>query len=201
MNSTQRDHLLAYKLLAREHMLRYMPPNSCISAARLTLEWCKRHRIKCRPQAAKMAFQVNDMNKAYTSGLSDEELATAHKCDKSYGEGWRGHVVVVVENKIVLDPSLDQANCIFETPELQPLVYSFPFGKPFRYGSKVEIKGTLDKSERAFTLTYVGTDNDSYLTSEAWNDRGLPIAAEHIDHEVREAVRRLNERTTTTGSH
>jgi hypothetical protein len=185
----QVGHLTIYCEIARKIMLKFMTPNSCIAATRVTIEWCKLNGIKAKPMTCQMALTIKGMSVVYTSGLDKEELAKAEKVSEGYGQGWRGHLVAVVEDTLILDSSLDQANCIAKEHGeiLEHLVYAFPFEQKVSRQAKMGIDGTLNSGMR-FTLQYLMKRIDGYDPSEAWDDAGLPFLARVIDTEVKRVM-------------
>lgn len=170
----------SYASKARPVMLEYLGLNSCIAAARVTCEYFSRHDITARVQPVKFVVEDKARNLAFCSGLSDEERATAKQSTK-LSEGWNGHLIVIADNRYILDPSFDQALAALGLkPEIGMLcVENNAAG--VRMDELLDITLVMRMDDGAeLSVRYIPLDDDSYLETEAWNDDGLPYLVSEI---------------------
>lgn len=179
---------LAFCSSAREIMLTFTGHNSCIASTRITIETLRRFGINCTPMPVKFALEVEAHNVAYSSGLTQEELATANKSVETPWEtGWRGHLVASYKDALI-DPSLDQADIALKgILGLRPEVYLFLFS-PDHAGLELEFSTPKQKHCK---LTYIQTGDNSYQESEAWNDEALPLLSDLIFRVVDRKLRKI----------
>ena len=173
----QQELLAKYCKIARQEMLKYMPENSCIAASRLTLEFCKLCGIEAELLPTKFVVEVPELEIAYTSGLSEEEMANAKSRKKVYEKGWAGHLVVRAGDWLI-DGSFDQALSAMGINLQEKEVICFPLqgaGKRFKAVYEIDFDG-----EHKARATYMVTDNHSYTETDAWKDEGIPLLARHL---------------------
>lgn len=169
MNKRERTVLYAYCQVARKIMRPFLGPNSCVSATRLTIECLKRYSIMARPQPFKMAFEIKGISRAYTSGLSEEEMGNRVKVHAPWGQGYKGHVCAIWED-VLIDPSLDQANDALNVNFVPERVMLWPLeGGVSQDGFKLEMDVYNDDNKPA-KLTYITISDYSFFESEAWEN-------------------------------
>lgn len=171
--------------IARPIMREWMPANSCIAAARVVIETMEIFNLRAVAMPVCFAFQVPARKYARVAGFSAEERAEMESSAASWqddltrGPGWNGHLIVLVEGRWLLDPSLDQA----ASPEFGVDVPAEVFvidtkGHSWNPGEtfEAECKFVLDSGDTG-SLMYRSTHDVSYLETEAWTDEGLPLLA------------------------
>jgi len=170
--------------VARPIMRKWMTANSCIASARCTIEVMKLYRLQAEEIPVAFAFQVSERKYARVSGWSAEERERMRKraatwTDLQTEEGWNGHLLVLVENKWVMDPSLDQADAPEFGVSIPPEVFTFDTeGRQWdpQRDFEMQLGLILDNGDKA-KLTYRRIRDRSYLETEAWKDEGLPVLA------------------------
>jgi hypothetical protein len=193
MNKREKTVLYAYCQVARKIMRPFLGPNSCVAATRLTIDCLKRYGIVARPQPFKMALEIKDVKRAYTSGLTQEELeSAAGLIHCPWGQGFKGHVCAIWED-VLIDPSLDQANDALGVEFVPHRVMLWPIAGALPDGFKLEMSVTSDDGMPA-KLTYVTSEDYSFLESEAWNDAALPILTDLVSVAADKYIRELRKR-------
>lgn len=171
----------AYCALARPMLLEWMPHNSCIGSARVTLEYLKRYGIPARVQAVKFAVFDDARNLAYCSGLTTEEMATAKDVKPMWHGGWNGHLIVIADGRYIIDPSFDQALMAMELPPEGGMLLVESGDSAMQSGGMLEIElKAITDSGAELRIQYVPLADEGYRTSEAWTDEGLPFLASEI---------------------
>jgi hypothetical protein len=178
----------AFARTARPVMRKYMTPASCIAAARTTIEVMRIYGLRAVEIPVCFAFQVPVRKYARLAGFTRAERAEMRAEAASWtdelpeGSGWNGHLLVLVENRWLLDPSIDQA----DAPQFGVSVPAEVFvvdtvGRQWNPDENFEMKLglVLDNGDRA-ELMYRSTRDGSYLETEAWTDEGLPLLAHAI---------------------
>ena len=182
---TDRDNILSrYCRMSRRLMLPFVTPNSCIASTKVTCDCLQRFGFNVRPLPTKLVFMLPDRNLAFSSGLSDAELATARDSRKVFGDGWNGHLVALVDESWLVDASLDQVNDAIPDIALPKEAFLFPVrGANVDTGFHAKYSVVLDDGQKA-TINYLTTTNETFRETEAWNDEGLDFIAEHIRERI-----------------
>lgn len=181
--------IASFTQLARPTMRRFMTRASCIGAARTTLETMRVFGLEARALPVMFLFQVPARGYGRICGVPEEERRELVARSPGYRDvipegpgGWNGHLVVLVENRWLLDPSIDQV----EEPEfgvyVPPMVFTVDtIDNPWNPAEDFEIKLglRLDNNDEA-TLLYRSIQDQGYLETEAWTDEGLPLLAHAI---------------------
>ncbi len=171
--------------MARPIMRRFMSAASCISAARTTVEVMRNHGLHAVEIPICFALEVPARKYCRLAGFSAEERAEMKAKAANWqevaplGSGWDGHLIVLVENRWILDPAIDQADAPqFEVhvPAEVFVVDTANFVWNPREDFEAQLGLTLNNGDQA-KLIYRRIRDRSYLKTEAWNDEGLPILA------------------------
>jgi hypothetical protein len=200
-------HLFA--TTARPIMRRWMPANSCIGAAKTTLETMKLLGLRARVLPVSLLFQVPSRKYVRICGFSAEEKAEMRARSADWidegGEGWSGHLLVLVDDHWLLDPSIDQVSAPRFGVYVEPEVFVWDTGGqtwtpdvPF----EMRLGIGLTTGETG-SIYYQSFADESFLKTEAWNDEGLPFLAWEIFHQMIVSSRlslgwRGGQETTTT---
>jgi len=175
-----------FSQIARPIMRQFMDASSCIASARCTIEVMKLFQLRSQEIPVAFALQVPARKYARISGWTEEQRAEMRKTAASYQDlpikGWNGHLLVLVENRWVIDPSIDQADAPEFGVSIPPEVFTFSTQgnkwNPFDQ-FEMQLGLTLDNGDQA-SLMYRRIENTEYLETEAWNDEGLPALAKAI---------------------
>jgi hypothetical protein len=181
--------IAAFGRIARPIMRKFMGPSSCIAAARTTKETMQIFGLQAVEFPCCYAFQVPARKYARISGFTAAERAemkakTAVWQDESLpaGGSWNGHLVVLVEDRWLIDAAIDQV----DAPRFGVSVPAEVFvvdtaGKEWDPNDNFEIQLglVLDNGDRA-ELMYRRISDRGYLETEAWKDEGLPLLARAI---------------------
>lgn len=183
------DVIATFAAVARPVMRTFMDRASCIGSARTTIEVMKHYGLRAVELPTQFAFQVPARNYARISGFSEQERAEIKTRATSWrdelcpdGEGWNGHLIVLVEDRWVLDPSIDQVHCPDLGVTVPSMVLAFDSeGHVFdpNLGFRINVGLILDNGDHA-SMSYRSISDTSYLESGAWNDEGLGLLAEAI---------------------
>lgn len=172
--------------IARPIMRRFMSANSCIGAARTTLEVLRIYGIEAQPLAVSLVFQVPVREYARLCGIPQDQQAELKAKSKNWIDlgngGWQGHLVVLAASRWVLDAALDQADAPEFGVPVPPEVYVFDtLGHDWnpQENFEMQLNLTLDNGDPA-TLYYRSLEDEGYRATEAWNDEGLPLLAHAI---------------------
>lgn len=168
----------SYTAAARPIMLKWMTINSCIGSARVTLDFLERYAIPARVQPVKFVVEWKVKNLAYTSGLTEAERSTALGQRQEYADGWNGHLIVIVENRWIIDPSFDQSVMAMgiRPPSEMICLESDQIGDAL---IEVEASVVMDSGEE-LKIRYIPLNDETYRDTEAWNDNGLPFIVSEI---------------------
>jgi len=174
-----------------------MTVNACISATRVACEFFQAFDIPVEPVSTKFVVEVPAMKLAYTSGLSEEELATAKDSRRAFGRGWNGHLIARVARNWLIDPGFNQ----IAAPEaLGPIIGLdlnhepipiFPLTDDATDSFHVEY-GCVSGNGLELTVHYITTNDTAWRKTEAWNDAGLSWLASEIMVRVRQDIEAMN---------
>ncbi len=172
----------AFTARARPVMLQWMTINSCIGSARVTLDFLERYGIPARVQAVKFVVEWKDGNLAYTSGLTEAERSTALAQRQAYPDGWNGHLIVIADNRWIIDPSFDQSvTAMGIRPPAEMLCLESDQIKDGRI--EAEAVAVMDSGEE-LKIRYIPLDDETYRDTEAWTDPGLPFLVSEIARSI-----------------
>jgi hypothetical protein len=180
--------IAAFGSIARPIMRKFMNTTSCISAARTTIETMRIYGLRAVELPVCFVFQVLVRKYARIIGIRGEELAEIKAKSASWEHvsskraGWDGHLIVLVENRWLIDAAIDQADSPRFGVRLPPEVFVADLaGQDWNPNENFEINLglILDNGDKA-TLIYRNISDRSYLESEAWKDEGLPLLAHVI---------------------
>jgi hypothetical protein len=179
--------------VARPIMREFMEAASCIASARTTIEVMRRYELRTSEIPVSLCFQVNAKKYARIAGFSKAERARMQRTARNWrddipdGGGWNGHLLVLVENRWLLDPSIDQAESAeFQVPvPPKVLVIDLKGQEGFRPSGNfvMRLGFRLDNGDEG-KLDYRRIRDRSYLDTEAWNDDGLPLLAGVIANQM-----------------
>lgn len=185
--------IAAFAKIARPIMRQWMTKNSCIGAARTTIEVMKLYGLRATAKPVSYAFQVPARQYARVGGFSAAEEAEMRARANSWQDektgGWNGHLLVLVADRWLLDPALDQ----MDSPEYGVALPEEVFvidtdGNPFIARQKFDMRLglVLDNGDKA-ELMYRSIEDLSYRLTEAWTDEGLPLLAQFIVNNMERA--------------
>jgi len=175
--------------MARRTLRDRIAVNSCIAYCRVILELLRFTGIEAKPYACKLIVTDHTLNKAYAVGCTDEEMSTAQEIIpvKGTGAGWRGHLILIAEGDILIDPTFEAASrALYGEDEDDPAGYMV-IALPETPGQFFDatICGKLDNGAE-IEIRYIGTGDETWLESEAWNDEALPVFANALNTAVTE---------------
>jgi hypothetical protein len=174
--------------VARPVMRKFMVAASCIGSARTTIEVMRTYGLRAVEIPVCYAFQVPSRKYARIGGFSEAERAEMRaKCSTWYDEpsedgSWNGHLIVLVEDRWLLDPSLDQVESPqFGVPAPCDIFVVDTVGQEWDPNEqfRINLGLILDNDDKA-TLTYRRIEDTSYRETGAWNDAGLGLLAHWI---------------------
>jgi hypothetical protein len=178
------NFLALYCAVARQIMSPYLAPNSCIAASRITIDCLHLLGIPAEPLPTKFVVYVKEIETAYTCGVKAEEIRPTQQSRKQWQSGWNGHLIVR-SDKWLIDPSFDQVDIalgrrlkVSEIPVFPLPVTTEGFNFHASYTGKFG-------SDLIAEIDYVSIQDDSWRTSEAWNDEGLDILTALITSTMR----------------
>jgi hypothetical protein len=82
----------------RQIMLKYLPPSSCVSSTRLSIEFLKEYGFSCRPQPVHL-LSIRSGDVRFVGRLPGATVPEGN---------WNGHLVTIIDGTYLLDMSLDQ---------------------------------------------------------------------------------------------
>ena len=181
MAATQFATLYRFCTVARRIMRGLgMEANTCVASTAVTCSVLASLGFDARPQPVKFFVELDAIKTAYCAGLSQEELSGAPAVHDSCLKGdWRGHLVALIGNDFLIDPSFDQASEALVQHGAKPLMSEpicllFPLdGLP-----KDEFHATYQAvfdNEQPGKVQYITTDTQGWRDSPAWNDPALSI--------------------------
>jgi hypothetical protein len=179
-----------FGVTARPIMRRWMTANSCIGAAKTTLETMKLLGLRARVLPVSFVFQVPSLKYARVCGFSPQEKAELRAKSARWveegGNGWSGHLLVLVEDRWLLDPSIDQASSLEFGVYVEPEVFVVDTkGEMWTPDVPFELQlGITLTSGETGSIYYRAFDDQDFLETEAWNDEGLPALAKTIFSEM-----------------
>jgi hypothetical protein len=183
--------------VARRPMVQAWGRNCCIAASRAAILVLTRFGVAAKAFSCKLCVEDRARNVAKLVGFTRQERQDinarynpARVLDRSVpGEGWEGHVAVVVEKRLLLDASFDQA----AEPELGLVipehVLMIPVPESFAAGTQeVKIEGTIDNGP-LLRVRYWPSPNRSFKSEEAWRGLDARIMAAHVSLLIEEELR------------
>lgn len=190
--------LEVFECIARRPMVQAWGRNCCINATRTTILVLERFGVAARPFSCKLAVEDRARNVAKLVGFTREERAAinerhqpAHVLDRSVpGEGWEGHVAVIVEKRVLLDASFDQAAEPDMGLVIPEHVLMIPVPATFADGQQeVVFEGTIDDGP-LLRVRYWPSRDRSFKSEEAWRGLDSRVMAAHISLLMEEELRR-----------
>ena len=182
----------AFAKTARPIMRQFMSANSCIGAARTTIEVMRLYGLRAVEKPVCYAFQVPARKYARVSGFSAEARAEMEAKATSWRDeltenGWNGHLLVLVEDRWLIDAAIDQADAPEFGVPVPPEIFVVDTKGRAEWNPlenfEAEMVLVLDSGDRA-ELRYCSIGNRDYRDSEAWTDEGLPLLAHLIATEM-----------------
>lgn len=183
--------------VARRPMVQAWGRNCCIAASRTAILALGRFGVAAKAFPCKLCVEDPARNVAKRVGFTRTERQEinarnnpARVVDRSVpGEGWEGHLAVVVEKRLLLDASFDQA----AEPEMGLVipehVLMIPVPESFAAGTQeVKIEGAIDDGP-LLRVRYWPTDNRSFKSEEAWRGLDPRIMAAHVSLMIEEEFR------------
>ena len=166
----------SFVAVARRPMVRAWGKNCCINATRTALLVMKHYGIPAHPFPCKLAVHNKANNVAKIVGFTEQERRdTTARCrpekviDRHVpGEGWPGHLALVVKRQLLLDPSFDQAAEPEMGLHIPEEVLALPVPKSFVRGTKTLIVGADMESGAHLTIQYWPSKDWSFRREEAW---------------------------------
>lgn len=183
--------------VARPMILQFFPPNSCIAAARTTLECLKRFSVDAYAEPVRFVVKIEELNLAFTTGLSEDERRRAISDADSWFDaatresGWNGHLIVLAVNRrYLVDPTFDQA--FYQLTQagkliepLEPLVLVLPLDEPATDRFGITFGARFSNGLNA-TVMYDSIADKSFLEAPAWE-------RDHLQPLIYSIVRRMRE--------
>ena len=172
--------------VGRPIMRRFMSAASCIASARTTIEVMNGYGLDAVEIPTCYSFEVPARKYARVGGFSEEERAEmrAHAAKwrddpKDDGDYWNGHLIVLVEDRWLLDPSLDQIESEeFGVPGPNGIFFVDMAGQKLDPNDQFQIElGLRLATGDTATLTYRRIEDRTYLDTDAWRDEGLGLLA------------------------
>jgi hypothetical protein len=183
-----------YSQIARPIMRQFMDRSSCIASVRTTVEVMRIFRLQAREYSVSFVFEVPEKKYARIAGFSHAERKRMAKESQTWKDdipengGWNGHLIALVENRWLIDPSIDQAHAPEFGVEIAPemlVIDTEGHHWNARCQFDVHLGLTLDNGVIA-KVKYRSVKNRGYLNSDAWNDEGLPLLADAIAEKMHE---------------
>jgi hypothetical protein len=179
--------------IARPIMREFMPANSCIGAARTTIATMHVFNLRAVEIPVAFALQIPARKYVRITGFSPEERAELRARAADYKDegvdnpGWNGHLLVLVENRWLLDPAIDQADAPdFGVSIPQEVFVIDTAGKEWDRAEDFEAHCAVKLANGDDgTLMYRKIADVGYRETEAWTDEGLPFLADLIALRVR----------------
>lgn len=191
---TPTEILSAYHAVARPIMLKFMPRSSRIASARTTIEVMRLFQLRAEAIPVSFVFAVHAKNYARVVGLSAKERKRARAKAAKWrheipdGGGCDGHVIVVVEDRWIIDPSIDQAHSAEFGVEIDEILVVDTVGHEWNPHHPFELKlGLRLNNGDAVELLYRKIRKRDHLKSQAWNDEGLTFLARDIAAKMEDA--------------
>lgn len=135
------------------------------------------------PVAVKFLVELPALSLAFGSGLDQNELSRAGKLVQlGDGKNWNGHLVCIVDRRWLLDSAFDQADeALGWKLRLPTVCQAFPLPEKL---SSLDFHGTWEMRSGAIgmlaKIQYITTGDQTWRSSQAWNDEGLAILEEMI---------------------
>lgn len=181
MRDAKREIIQAFAKRARPIMLPFMAYNSCIGAARVAADFLRRYDMDVRVEPVKFAVEIKARKLAYCAGATDAELATAKAARQVWPRGWNGHLILVADNRFILDPAFDQAMVALDVLPPEEMLLVETDDELVCSGVPVALEfGLVMDDGTDVTARYIPLDDHSYTETEAWNDEGLPFLVSEI---------------------
>lgn len=164
----------------REQILKEWGPDSCIASTALAIDILKHYGIKAEafPCTVMVFNAVNNQKIKEIGRLPNAEESRAWQDDGGWSVGvgfgskgmaenkWPGHLVVIVDDEILLDLSIDQATRPKHKMYLQAGGGGIPNFQEFYSGKEVYVAEAND-----CLLIYERKDQDAYKKSPDWTER------------------------------
>jgi hypothetical protein len=170
----------AFARTARPVMLRFLDNDrqSCIAAARLTVETMKFLGLAAEPIPVKLWVQCEELQYGYISGFSKRERERVERRVKKPIQhrgvgGYNGHVIVGVtapdEGRWLIDPSIDQIESRENGLTVAPTILVLPVADPKVAWKRVGVQLTavIDEGRRV-EIGYRARSDYSFIKAEAW---------------------------------
>jgi hypothetical protein len=192
MTWTAERVLAAWSEVARSILLKCRMPQSrnasCVSATRVAALTLERFGLRVEPMSVAWVVEVPACRVAWVCGLSPKERAEAERTAAKFeyrkvpgGTGWDGHLVLIVEDRWLVDSSFDACSMPQMGFSVPPTVLTMDLSGAGCHPRDAIVTATLTNDQGvACKVMYRPLDKDVWRNSEAWNDADLPAIADVI---------------------
>jgi hypothetical protein len=168
------EFVRAYARVARTVMRLGMESQTCVSAARVTCEFFARCGMSVRPVPCKLILKVPAHHFIYVAGGTDPQLrrdASRWFKRTPHAGAWAAHVVAVVQDRWLIDASVDQATSMEHGVVMPGLTLVIDLGPKGDLAIWRGVKTTVRLTDGTLTqIAYSGLHDRTFLGSGAWSD-------------------------------
>jgi hypothetical protein len=166
-----------------------MTTNACILASRLTVEMLRAKGVRARPLPVKLrvfnAIYVDYVLRYGSDELPVEAREQAVKdgawgvvvgfgSDKNDGWGWDGHVVVIAEERYLVDPTAHQVK------RLKHSIDAEPFWTESRELARGESASFVNHEDDCVWFYEPDPENKGYLSTPAWSGYRVSVRGGYV---------------------
>lgn len=188
-----------YRMVARPFLDMAFEPERCVEQSRVLIEVLKRFGIAAEPLGTKFILTCNAKEFAYYSGLDEEEKERGKRTAKAWLDRDEGrpavkgkrHVVVIVERRILVDPTFYQARAVPFNFTLDPDVLVMPFPHPMEDDFIPDLEIDCNGNDGTkFTMRYIGTRDKDWELDDGWEPSHLWPLIDRIEKEIHVEIQR-----------
>lgn len=170
---------------------------SCVAAVRIVQQCLEPFGLRVRPHTVKFIVEMPGRELTYVSGLTAEEeqdgkARAASWMEFTQEDSWKGHLIALVEDRILVDPTFDEAFLAFvDAGRLASYQRHgslvMPLGKAVEENFELEMLGTTNEGE-TLKVRYMSKPDERYLTAPAWELDHIQPLIDAISFRMRQAL-------------
>ncbi len=188
--------LEVFARVARRPMIKAWGKNCCIHATRTAILVLDYFGIAAEPFPCKLCVEDPAQNVAKLIGFTERERRDIFARSQPHflvdqtipHQGWPGHLVAVVNRRVLLDASFDQAAAPEHALVIPEHVLMIPIPESFTHGDQmVEVIGTIDDGP-PLHVRYWPSQDLSFKLTDAWFAPDCHIIAAEVAWMVRQEL-------------
>jgi hypothetical protein len=169
---------------------------NCVSTTRVTCEYFARTWMSARPVSCNFVLKVPVQKYMYLAGWTGREKGLLKAGEEDWIEHasgaphWMGHTAALIQDRYLVDASVDQATNPKRGVVVPPLVLVFDLGPKGSAALWEGVSATITLRNGIIAVNYLGIHERNFLNSKPWrDDAGAKEVAVLIEHAIAGSLR------------